>query len=131
MNDPSREEINGWYILELMGHRKLAGFLTEVTIAGAPMLRLDIPGTADARDGTVNTTPVTQYYSAAAVYCMTPTTEDLARGLAETKRPTPVSQFELPAPRPRITRDVNPGTPDHTFEPRDDYGYDDEDNERP
>ena len=32
-----------WCLLELMGHRKLAGFVREVSVGGAAMLRIDVP----------------------------------------------------------------------------------------
>jgi len=55
-----------------MGHRKLAGHVSEVTIAGSAMLRLDVPSEP----------PVTQFYGGSAIYCITPTTEELARQVA-------------------------------------------------
>lgn len=78
-----------WVVLELMGHRRLAGFLTEQEIAGNSFLRLDIPG----QQGT------TQWYSPSAVYAITPTTEDIARAVAATSQPAPVQRWELPAAR--------------------------------
>jgi len=33
----------GWAVLELMGHRKLGGFVQEATIAGGAFLRIDVP----------------------------------------------------------------------------------------
>lgn len=87
-------EFEGWAIVELMGHRKLAGYVREVTLAGAAMLRLDIPSDP----------PVTQYYGASSLYCLTPTTEELAKQVAQASRPTPVARYELPAPR-ATTRD--------------------------
>lgn len=96
----------GWAIVELMGHRKLAGNVTEVTIAGAAMLRLDVPSDP----------PVTQFYGGSAIYCITPTTEELARRIAANSRPTPVHAYELPAPRP-----VGPRIPRESF---DDYDAD-------
>jgi hypothetical protein len=75
----------GWAIVELMGHRRLAGHITEETIAGAAFLRLDIP--CDP--------PITQLYAPASVYCITPTTEDIARRTANLGRPAPVSRYEL------------------------------------
>ncbi len=32
-----------WAILEIMGHVKLAGFVTEQTIAGSAFIRIDVP----------------------------------------------------------------------------------------
>ncbi len=84
----------GWVILELMGHRVLAGYVTEHTVAGTPFLRLDIPGVEDRP-------PVTQFYSGASVYCMTPTTEDIATAASRGRRPQPVNRWELEPPRPR------------------------------
>ncbi len=69
----SKSTFEGWAIVELMGHRKLAGNVTEATIAGAAFLRLDVPSEP----------PVTQYYAPAAVYAITPTTEELATRIAK------------------------------------------------
>lgn len=77
-----------WVILELMGHRRLAGYLTEQEIAGRGFLRLDVPGA----DGLP---PATQLYNPSSVYCITPTTEEIARAVATGNRPAPVSRWEL------------------------------------
>lgn len=85
------DAFEGFAIVELMGHRKLAGHVSEQEIAGQAFLRLDVPAEQ----------PVTQFYSAAAVYCITPTTEEIARSLAARLRPAPVYRFELEASKPR------------------------------
>jgi hypothetical protein len=85
----------GWCVLELMGHRRLAGYLTEQEIAGDGFLRLDIP----KDDGTLLERTATQFYRPAAVYCITPTTEETARRVAAGADPAPVKRWELPAPR--------------------------------
>jgi hypothetical protein len=77
-------------ILELLGHRRLAGWLTEAQIAGASFLRLDVPGP----DGAL---VASQYYSPGSVYAITPTTEEIARAVAASSRPAPVQRWELPA----------------------------------
>jgi len=77
-----------WVVLELMGHRRLAGYLTEQEIAGRGFLRLDVP----AVDGQP---PATQLYNPTSVYCITPTTEDIARAVAAGARPAPVQRWEL------------------------------------
>lgn len=76
-----------WAILELMGHRRLAGLLSEQEIAGKGFLRLDIPG----EDSTV----ATQFYAPGAVYCITPTTEEVARSVAKANWSEPVTRYEL------------------------------------
>lgn len=85
----SEEQFEGWVILELMGHRRLAGYLREQQIGGASFLRLDVPGD----DGAV----ATQFYSPSAVYCITPTTEDTANAVAKLTRVAPVQRWELPS----------------------------------
>ncbi len=82
-----RDGFAEWAIVELMGHRRLAGYLREVEIAGRGFLRLDIPGEATA----------TQLYNPASVYAITPTSEETARRVAALSQPAPVQQWELPA----------------------------------
>jgi len=81
-----------WAILELMGHRRLAGLLTEVEIAGAKFFRIDI---YPPQKGTV--AAATQFYSPSAVYAITPTTEETARRCSDTRQVGPVQLWELPA----------------------------------
>jgi hypothetical protein len=82
----------GWVILELMGHRRLSGYASEVEVAGAKFLRLDVPS---PRQGEAPT--ATQFYSAAAIYCITPTSEELARQVAAANQ----QRWELQAPQAR------------------------------
>lgn len=90
-----------WVILELLGHRRLAGWLTEQQIAGASFLRLDIPGGPGQP-------AATQLYSPGSVYAITPTTEEIARQVATRSRPAPVQRWELPA-APARQPDPDPG----------------------
>lgn len=87
MTEPEKTPFAEWAIVELMGHRRLAGWLTEYELAGEGLLRLDIPGDQ----------PATQLYSPRSVYCITPTTEDIARSVAASNKPVPVQRWELPA----------------------------------
>ena len=102
--------IEGWTILELMGHRRLAGYVNEVEIAGQGFLRLEIP--AAEIDGD-ELPAVTQFYSPSAVYALTPTTEELARQVRS--RPQPVHAFEIPRPLA-----LNPASSDHDDHTEDD-----------
>ena len=81
-----------WVILELMGHRRLAGYLTEQEIAGGVFLRLDIPADEPTED---RSWKATQYYSPQAVYGITPTDETTARLCAKSWTEPPVNQWEL------------------------------------
>ena len=111
MSDP----FDQWAIVELMGHRRLAGQVTEQEIAGQAFIRLDIHATADET--------VTQFYSPSAVYCITPTSEETARRAGALSRPAPVSRWELEPRKPHLVTDDLPDG-DGFYEPASD---DDED----
>ena len=90
------EPFKGWAILELFGHRRLAGMVEDVEMFGGRMCRIDVP---DAKDPTKML--ASQLYGHAAVYGMTPCTEETAREVARMSQPAPVQRWELPAPEPR------------------------------
>lgn len=101
MENPGFE---GWCVLELMGHRKLGGYVREATIAGAPFVRVDVPAADPLLAG------ATQFYSPGSVYAITPCTEELARSLARSMQPAPVQTWELrPALPAQATYDTRGG----------------------
>lgn len=85
----SEDSFDHWAIVELMGHVRIAGRLTEVELFGAKMGRLDVP----KDDGFF-----TQYFGGSSVYRITPTTEEVARRIAEVNTPQPVYPYELSRP---------------------------------
>lgn len=95
-----QKTFDSWAVLELMGHRKLAGRVSETTIAGGTFLRIDVPGEGDQ-------TAATQFYRPEAVYCLTPCSETLARAFAAQHQPAPVTRWELPAASPRGREDFS------------------------
>lgn len=64
-----------WGIVELMGHQRTAGRLSEETIGGANMLRVDVPDGETFR---------TAYYGPSAIYALHVTEEKVARAAAST-----------------------------------------------
>jgi hypothetical protein len=85
--EQSKQGFNEWAILELMGHRRLAGRVQDVEMFGTSMCRIDVPSDP----------PMTQFYGGSAIYCVTPTTEGIARTLVAQVHAEPVSRYELPA----------------------------------
>ncbi len=81
------ESYDHWSILELMGHRKLGGRVREAELGGIPFLRIDVYGGEPLI--------ATQYYGRAAVYCLTPTTEEVARAAGRHFN-GPVQSWEMP-----------------------------------
>lgn len=102
-------QIEGWGILELMGHRRLGGFLSEVSVAGSAMVRIDVPHPQNLAE-----TAATQFYSGQSIYCIMPTTEEIARAIAR-GAPEPVSRWDLRELEPR-TGEASVGIVDVPFE---------------
>lgn len=96
--DQTDEGFGVWAILELMGHVKVAGYVTEEELFGSKLGRIDIPADDE-------TQAITQYFGGQSVYRLTPVAEATARAFARRSRPRPVHIYEL-LPEPRTERDV-------------------------
>lgn len=84
-----KESFKEWCMVELFGHQKIVGQVSEATLAGGAFLRVDVPA--------FNGAPAfTRYFGPSAIYSMSPITEEVARGLMDRYRNEPVSRFELP-----------------------------------
>lgn len=85
------ETFEQWAIVELMGHVRVAGRVTEEEHFGAKLGRIDIPTHDDGF--------TTQFFGGSSVYRLTPTTEEIARKVALHSQPAPVYHFELTPPK--------------------------------
>lgn len=97
--DTDKATFSGYAILELMGHRRLGGYVRETTFAGAAVARIDIPKpdapcwkTADAPS--VDEVAVTQMYGGSAIFCLTPCKASVARAVAVNARPVEMTFYE-------------------------------------
>lgn len=106
----------GFAIVELMGHNMIAGYVSEQSIAGVAMLRVDVPATATQL-------AFTKFFGGAAVYGITPTTEEIAARAAQRLSVRPISTWVVPDPVARRPALVDTMTED---EPADDCEPDDE-----
>lgn len=79
-------------IVELMGHSQIAGKVTEEAVFGTALLRVDVPDT-DSEKG------FTKYYSASAVYAITPTDEATAKYAATQFKARAIQPWILPTPQ--------------------------------
>ena len=80
------ERFEQWGIVELMGHQRTAGRLTEETVGGANMLRVDVP------DGELFRTA---YYGPSAIYALHVTDEKVARAAASGMGRRPPYAYEV------------------------------------
>jgi hypothetical protein len=72
----SSEKFESWAVVELFGHQRIAGKVTEATIGGCALIRVDVPRT-DKRQA------YTKYFGSGAIYAMTPCDEEVGRIAAE------------------------------------------------
>lgn len=67
-----QQKFETWAVVEIMGHKRHAGAVTEQQVAGDTFLRIDVPATKSSE-------AYTKLYGAAAIFSITPTTEETAR----------------------------------------------------
>lgn len=72
-----------WGILELMGRKVVAGYISDV---GKPLVRIDVPTTQFCE-------AFTQFYGEGSIYAITFTSEEVARKCAEDYRVNPISVY--------------------------------------
>ena len=92
------QPLETWAIVEVMGHKKFAGFVSEQTIGGAALIRVDVPETTQPNE--ILTKAYSKLIGVGSIYCITPCTEEVARACAQALErwndPIPV---DLPKPR--------------------------------
>lgn len=96
MTDQQQHEpFDQWAIVEVLGHNQYSGRVTEQTVGGAAMIRVDVPAmTYDVGwDGEKNfyQPAFTKLLSAASIYAITPCSEEVAREAAQKFRATPMN----------------------------------------
>lgn len=89
-----------WAIVELFGHQRVAGRVSEQTIGGCAFIRVDVPKIEAVE-------PFTKFYTQGAIYCMTPTDEATAIAAARSFCSRPISPFVIPESRRIERRDEN------------------------
>lgn len=100
-----------WGICEVMGHKKFAGRITEQLLAGAALVRVDVPAVTTSRGKDVP--EYSKLVGVGSIYCITPTTEEVARKAAAVLAaydadPLPVyipEERQLPVPADRDDED--------------------------
>lgn len=90
MND---EEFETWAIVDLFGHTRVAGKVTEQEIGGCSFVRVDIPNSTDPlKDDSFRT----ELYGQKAIYAIRFVSEDVARLSASQNQCAPISAYDFP-----------------------------------
>lgn len=101
MSDTSAA-FDSWCIVELFGHNKIVGRVTEQTIGGGAFIRVDVPKTKRFE-------AFTRFFGPSAIYSITPVSEEIARSAVDGIYAEPVTVYierksQLQAP-PEINDD--------------------------
>lgn len=86
MNEKSFDQ---WCIVELFGHQRIAGRVTEQTIGGCAFVRVDVPSVQEIPS-------YTRLLGQGAIYAINPVTEEIAYAAAKSYRAVPISAYEIP-----------------------------------
>ncbi len=82
----TEEKIEMWAIVELFGHQRVAGKVTEAEIGGCSFVRIDIPAVEDSQ-------ALTKFYGNGAIYSMTPVSEELVTAYVKRYKPAPLNVY--------------------------------------
>lgn len=101
MEENKTNTFDCWCIIELMGHQRIAGKVSEQQLGGTSFIRVDVPPINDAP-------AFTRLLNHPAVYAINPVSEEVAKRAAENIKAQPITQFEIDAiARERADRFVN------------------------
>ena len=89
-----KEKLEQYAIVEMMGHRKVIGKITESDIGTGSLLKVTVLG----KDGSPERT---EYIGVGSIYCLTIVTEEVAKNAAERYSPEPTWAYALN--RPQLT----------------------------
>jgi hypothetical protein len=87
--DKTKTSFEEWALVELFGHQKIVGKVTEATLAGGAFLRVDVPAADENK-------AFTRFYGPGAIYSINPIGEEEAAQLVRQYRHEPVNRWELP-----------------------------------
>lgn len=86
----SEQKFEIWAIVEVMGHKRFAGYVTEQTFGSASMIRVDVPEIDDVP-------AFTKMFGVGSIYCITPCTEEAAKSCQRSWQSRAFSAFDIPA----------------------------------
>ena len=84
--------IQTWAVVELMGHVKTAGQVSEETHFGTVLGRIDVPEIGDKSANTF-------FFGGSSIFRITPCTEEVARLVLQQSFQAPIVAYQLPRPK--------------------------------
>ena len=96
-NMSEETKFDQWAIVDVMGHQRFIGRVSEQVVAGQGFIRVDVPKT--------NGSPAwTKLLGASSIYAITPVSEEIALATPKRSRARPVEAYHLPTDmQPRLS----------------------------
>ncbi|SKC78531.1 hypothetical protein SAMN05445504_2417 [Burkholderia sp. CF099] len=120
------EKFDQWAIVELMGHQRIAGRVTEQVIGGTAFVRVDVPQ-IDQTEGKNPIPGFTKLYGNGAIYAISFVDEATARLVAGQIKLQPIDNWTLE----RAVMAMNPKAVERLLAPPAAPSHEDEDDEIP
>jgi hypothetical protein len=76
---PVEPELKSWALVELFGHQRIVGFLSQQTFGTGVLFRVDVPDLL--KDGKIQRKGFTRYFGLSAIYSITPVDEATVRAM--------------------------------------------------
>jgi hypothetical protein len=86
-------ELKAWALVELFGHQRIVGFLSQQTFGTGVLFRVDVPDLL--KDGKVVRDGFTRYFGLSSIYSITPISEAHVRELLPHVDGTPARPMSL------------------------------------
>ena len=112
-----------WAIVEVMGHNRYAGYVSQEVFAGVAFVRVDVPETT-------RLLPFTKLVGPSSIFGITPCTEEVARKAAEDFWSTPHNLIDISKPRAIDTPAIAAADPTEPHDPWEHFDDDEEDDDR-
>jgi hypothetical protein len=93
------EAFDSWALVELMGHQRIAGRVTEAEIGGCKFVRVDVPESEGQP-------ALTKFLGPSSIYAITPMSEETCRATAKRIEASPITAYD--ARRLVLTMDTAP-----------------------
>lgn len=84
---PPEPELKSWALVELFGHQRIVGYLSQQTFGTGVLFRVDVPDLT--KDGKIVRRGFTRYFGLSAIYSITPCDEKMVREMLPNVDGTP------------------------------------------
>ncbi|HTJ52582.1 MAG TPA: hypothetical protein VL443_24170 [Cyclobacteriaceae bacterium] len=117
MQDEQKFDV--WCLVELFGHQKIAGRVTERNLGGAAFLQVDVPEN--------DTNPAfTRLLNPSAIYALNPIDEETARNYAKRLALAPITSWDVKDFMEKANKKLAAHVPVESEEDKEEEEYNDE-----